>query len=194
MIALMMLTALLVYALIALLATRLLAHIPKKRTTRWAVALLVLAVFALIPTWDIVPGRLFFAHLCETEGGLAVYKVVEFPTDWDGHGRAPYLDDRGFFDADYLNNRYKLGRVSKKISPSFLNIKKRTDYIVDIYTGKRVGQYSYFIYKGGWLINSTGAHVSGTLCRAYPRGSVEDFFEHIFVPVAATTTQNGDAL
>ena len=191
MIALMMLTALLVYALIALLATRLLAHIPKKRTTRWAVALLVLAVFALIPTWDIVPGRLFFAHLCETEGGLTVCKVVEFPTNWDGRGRAPFMTERGFFDPSYFRNRYRWRHRTEKLSPSFLHVERRTDYIIDTATGEKIGQYAWFIYRGGWLVNSTGLHVSGRSCEAYRKGYLRDFLSHVFVPLMAGDQQNG---
>ena len=183
MIALMMLTALLVYALIALLATRLLAHIPKKRTTRWAVALLVLAVFALIPTWDIVPGRLFFAHLCETEGGLKVYKVVKFHTDWDGHTPAPFMNDRGFFDPSYFRNRYRWRHRTEKLSPSFLHVERRTDYIIDTATGEKIGQYAWFIYRGGWLANSTGLLVSGKVCRGYKKGYFDDFLRHVFIPL-----------
>ena len=183
MIALMMLTALLVYALIALLATRLLAHIPKKRTTRWAVALLVLAVFALIPTWDIVPGRLFFAHLCETEGGLKVYKVVKFHTDWDGHTPAPFMNDRGFFDPSYFGNRYMWGHTTEKVPPSLVNIEKDTDFIFDTSTKQKLGEHVRLIYRGGWLVNSTGLHVSGKVCRGYKKGYFDDFLRHVFIPL-----------
>ena len=193
MIALMMLTALLVYVLVAFLVIRAAVRIPKKRTTRWAVGLVVLVVFALIPTWDIVPGRLFFAHLCETEGGLTVYKVVEFPTEWDGRGRAPFMTERGFFDPTYFGNRYRWGHTSEIAWPAYFRIKKETDYVVDAANGERLGQYVYLIYKGGWLINSTGLHVSGTLCRVYPKGYFPDFLRHIFVPAVSDKKREGGA-
>lgn len=37
----------------------------------------VIAIFVLIPTWDIVPGWLYLQYLCKTEGGVKVYKSVE---------------------------------------------------------------------------------------------------------------------
>ena len=37
----------------------------------------VIAVFVLIPTWDVVPGWLYLQYLCKTEGGVKVYKSVE---------------------------------------------------------------------------------------------------------------------
>ncbi len=42
---------------------------------RWK--LLVMAVFILIPTWDIIPGKIALAHYCEREGGIKVYRSVE---------------------------------------------------------------------------------------------------------------------
>ena len=38
---------------------------------------LTLLTFVFIPTWDIILGKLYFNHLCETEGGLKIYKTVE---------------------------------------------------------------------------------------------------------------------
>ena len=42
---------------------------------RWR--LLVIAVFILIPTWDIVPGKIALAHYCEKEGGIKIYRSVD---------------------------------------------------------------------------------------------------------------------
>jgi len=38
---------------------------------------LVMAVFILIPTWDIIPGKIALAHYCEKEGGIKIYRSVE---------------------------------------------------------------------------------------------------------------------
>lgn len=40
------------------------------RTAKWIAA----AVFALVPTWDIAPGLLYFQYLCSTRSGEAIYK------------------------------------------------------------------------------------------------------------------------
>lgn len=45
--------------------------------TKRIAQVLTLITFALIPTWDIIPGKLYFNNLCETEGGLKIYKTVE---------------------------------------------------------------------------------------------------------------------
>lgn len=38
---------------------------------------IVIAVFVLIPTWDVVPGWLYLQHLCQAEGGVKIYRSVE---------------------------------------------------------------------------------------------------------------------
>lgn len=41
---------------------------------KWRV--LVIAVFVLIPTWDIIPGKIALDRLCEKEGGIKIYRSV----------------------------------------------------------------------------------------------------------------------
>lgn len=38
---------------------------------------LVFAIFILIPTWDIIPGKIALARLCEQEGGIKIYRSVD---------------------------------------------------------------------------------------------------------------------
>ena len=39
--------------------------------------LLVVAVFILIPTWDIIPGKIALARYCEQEGGIKSFRSVD---------------------------------------------------------------------------------------------------------------------
>src|SRR5215217_7496961 len=55
---------------------------------------LTLLMFALIPTWDILPGQLYFHYLCETEAGVKVFKTVEM--------------DRSYFNSDGNPDEKKL--------------------------------------------------------------------------------------
>src|SRR5207247_9250009 len=43
----------------------------------WLAKALTIAVFVLIPTWDVIPGQLYFNHLCKTEAGQKIFKTVE---------------------------------------------------------------------------------------------------------------------
>lgn len=78
MIGLGFLLALIVYILIAVTlavwAPRAIFNTSRARTIA---AIVVVSTFVLIPTWDIIPGKLYFDHLCATEGGLKIYKAVE---------------------------------------------------------------------------------------------------------------------
>lgn len=51
-------------------------RITRKVKPGWA-KFLVLVIAALIPTADAFIGRLYLKHLCATEGGLKIYRVVE---------------------------------------------------------------------------------------------------------------------
>lgn len=77
MIALGMLLVFVVYVAVALFVAWFLARQFDSQKAKTTAVVSSLLVFALIPTWDILPGRLYFNHLCETEGGLKVYKTVE---------------------------------------------------------------------------------------------------------------------
>ena len=66
-----------VYVGVAVVLAWLLARRRQTPKAKAIAATLTLLVFALIPTWDILPGRLYFNHLCATEGGLKIYKTVE---------------------------------------------------------------------------------------------------------------------
>ena len=37
----------------------------------------VIAAFILIPTWDIVPGKIALAHYCDKEGGIKIYRSID---------------------------------------------------------------------------------------------------------------------
>lgn len=46
-------------------------------TVKGAWKLLVIAVFILIPTWDIIPGKIALARYCEEEGGIKINRSVD---------------------------------------------------------------------------------------------------------------------
>lgn len=63
--------------LLALVVYVWLARFVIKRIANRAAKFAVIAIFVLIPTWDVIPGKLYFNHLCETEAGLKIFKTVE---------------------------------------------------------------------------------------------------------------------
>ena len=60
---------------------------------------LVIVVFILIPTWDIIPGKIALARLCEQEGGIKIYrsvKGVEGFLSLDGRAYEEYFKRYGY--------------------------------------------------------------------------------------------------
>ena len=69
MIGLMMITAILGYIFLTFFIV--------ERIEPKAAKIIVLIIMILIPTWDVIAGKIYFRHLCKTEGGLKVYKKIK---------------------------------------------------------------------------------------------------------------------
>lgn len=63
--------------LLAVFAYVWVARFIARRIENRAAKYTVIALFILIPTWDIIPGKLYFNYLCENEAGLKIYRTVE---------------------------------------------------------------------------------------------------------------------
>ena len=51
--------------------------------------MVVFLVALPLPIADEIAGRMYFNHLCETEGGVKVYQTIELPAEyWDEEGGA----------------------------------------------------------------------------------------------------------
>lgn len=125
---------------------------------------IALAVFVLLPTWDIIPGRLYFQHLCQTKAGISVFRTV-------------YVD-QAFFRTDGMPDESKLARnyvqtssFDRNFSKRF-NIAKTEGVIQDIGTGERLGASTDFFYHGGWLMAAVTPGVAGTSCQIDSRVGV----------------------
>lgn len=69
---------------------------------------LVIAVFVLIPTWDIIPGKIALSHYCEKEGGIRIYRSV------DGVEGFLSLDGR-VYEEYFKRYGYKYIEVAKEV-------------------------------------------------------------------------------
>ena len=190
MIGLLMLVAFLIYVSITVTITRWIIRIPKRRVHKWIVALISLSVFALIPTWDVILGRVYFKYLCETEGGIHVYKTVELGPEYFMEDASPnyfsstspnYFFKEHYLDEFVLDNRY-IGKSEwdREYSEQF-HIAMDSDVILDKTTNEVMGQHISFVYFGGWLVNSTGLLVRGKRCPLYePSSYTVRFLREIF--------------
>lgn len=158
------LSVLLGIALFIVLALFVAAQV-KKRTNSTFAKYAVLVVFALIPTWDLIPGQLYHAHLCETEGGVKVFKTIEID-------RAYFLPN-GQPDEKKIREQLLdwVGEPDRTFSTLF-HITKNQDLLVDKHTGERLGIATDFWYYGGWLKKKLLPEGASTICPQYPNFSV----------------------
>lgn len=129
-----------------------------------------IAVFALIPTWDLIPGKLYHEHLCKTEGGVKVFKTVEIDRT--------YFLPNGQADEKKIREQllgYLVGEPNRTFSTLF-HITKDEAFLVDKRTGERLGTLTNFWYYGGWFQASL-LHLGGsTIC---PRDSNHDVYSDL---------------
>lgn len=69
-----------------------------KKTQKKVYWILTAAFFILIPTWDVIIGKLYFNYLCQTKGGLKVYEGVKVDGYLDTH--IPSEDKPSSLDID----------------------------------------------------------------------------------------------
>lgn len=138
---------------------------------------LTLLIFLLIPTWDIIPGKIYFNHLCKTEGGVKIYRTVEgvegFMSDAIGSGSAKhFLNSIGYryIEGKELNqfyryslsatgvlseqeidqpiSRYSLTRATSQLP---LQVKAQEEVIVDKNSREKLAIKKQFYRSGNWL-------------------------------------------
>lgn len=66
-----------IFVFLTAIAYVLLARFVSVRIKNRIAKYLVIALFVFVPTWDVIPAKIYFNHLCEKEAGLKVFKVVD---------------------------------------------------------------------------------------------------------------------
>lgn len=152
-----------------------LARFVVRRVGNRAAKYAVIVVFILIPTWDIILGKLYLSHLCSTEAGAKVYRTVELPAEyWDEKGRPK------FYVNQYEHNKLRYIFQNKKMVDApefqytwvtkpyseFFHIEKDVLQIVDREKRIVIGEYFLFRYWGGWIARNFSPHNSAISCEA----------------------------
>ena len=120
---------------------------------------LTLAAFALVFTWDVIPGQLYFNHLCETQAGAKVIKTVYVDNS--------YFTATGKPDQKLLADRYsETSKFDGEFFPLF-HIEKIERAIQDKQSGEVLGTGTNFSYRGGWLSRFVFVDGGATLCPDY---------------------------
>ncbi len=164
--------------LLAVIAYLGLARFVARRVENRAAKYAVIAVFVLIPTWDIIPGKLYFNSLCENQAGLKTYKTVEgvegyrvlpgatglFREGLDKYGykfeergeginfRRYALDDDGkMIEKKVTESIAKYAAEGAGWRPLSWNVKKYEVFIFDQQTTERLAVWTTFSAGGNWL-------------------------------------------
>lgn len=149
-------------------------------------AVITVLVFLLIPTWDVIAGKIYLQYLCEAESGVRVYKTVELgPEYWFSDGQPKFITSKGLADHEMLGDRYEFSSKSQEDYSLFFHIKKNAEIVSEKQTGAILAEYIRFVHFGGWLANSTGLHIRGTGCPTIEQYDYRDFLKQIFKPVTA---------
>ena len=127
---------------------------------------LMAVIFYLVPFGDHHFGKMYFNDLCESDGGVKVYKSIELPSkyfDEDNMLKA-YKNIRTFNELNVLHRYVGSSELTPKYMKNFkigLSYKK----IIDNKTGVVISEVKNFYFKGGWLVNSIGLEVSPVSCK-----------------------------
>jgi hypothetical protein len=133
------LVVLVVYAYLAKVAVTFAENRAKSKFARYA----TIAVFVLIPTWDIIPGHLYFNYLCGKEAGTSVLKTVEVEKEY-------FLSD-GRPDDKRLSDRFVQPHEFDKGFLPLFHIARFESTIQDKQSGEILGRATSLSHYGGWL-------------------------------------------
>lgn len=115
-----------------------------KHTRSKAAKYVAIGVFVLIPTWDIVPGYLYFSYLCEKEAGAKVLKTVEVEEEY-------FLPD-GRPDESKLSDRFAQSHRFYREFSTLFHIMRFESTIKDKQSSEVLGSATSLSHFGGWLV------------------------------------------
>ena len=127
--------------------------------------LVALVIFLLIPTADVMVGRVYFAYLCNTQSGQFIYKTVavgeedlykpgEINKYQRGDGPGGYAFAKGGeINQERLRERYDFPFGKTMPISSLFHIYKHTRTITDKASQETLGKSVSFLYGGGWVFN-----------------------------------------
>lgn len=199
--------------LLALVAYVWLARFVAKRIKNRTAKYTVIAIFILIPTWDVIPGKLYFKQLCEKEGGLKIYKTVE---DVEGYrvypgatGLGPEAVEKYGYKFEERGSgrnftRYTLGPDGKVIrqevnesiaryvaegkgwTPLSWNVNKYEVFIFEQQTKEGLAAWTTFSSSQSWLVAFIDFPKEITYCPK-PPASEKDLYLRTLKPVKSNS-------
>lgn len=180
MIGLFTLLAVVIYVWLA----RLVAKRIKSKTAKYS----VIAIFILIPTWDIVPGKLYLNYLCKNKAGVKVYQTVELPPEyWDEQGQPKFFNEQGYLDHKFLTDKLDGGGGRVERYSSVFAIDKITSPVKEKGSRKVLAEVTTFGFWGGWVSRNLSPHNTAASCEFIDAPNFNrNFYGQLFKPATST--------
>ena len=178
MIGLSVLIALVLYVYLAKVAIQFLGKRAKSKLVKY----LTIAIFVLIPTWDLIPGRLYFNHLCKKEGGIKIFKTIEVDKS--------YFQANGLVDEKKLSTsgNFVLEHKDDRRYSSIFHIAKFESVLREKPTEEVLGVEVHLVHYDGWLNANLSPQGSVRRCENY--SPYKDVWTEV-IKKAAVTSEGG---
>ncbi len=115
---------------------------------KWRV--LVIAVFVLIPTWDIIPGKIALDRLCEKEGGIKIFRSVEGVEGFlsiDGKAYEEYFKRYGYKYVEIVREK-RDPRTGKAVGIEYARVSLGQDgKLIEKAIEQPVSKYEFRAYR-----------------------------------------------
>lgn len=127
--------------------------------------LVALVIFLLIPTADVIVGRVYFSYLCGTQSGQFIHKTVEVGEEYlylpgemmrhklDETGQRLAIAKGGEINQEKLRERYDFPFAKRESYSNIFHIYKRERIITDKTNNEILSKSVSFLYVGGWVFH-----------------------------------------
>ncbi len=157
MIGLSILLALVLYVWLA----RFVARRMENRVTKY----IVIAIFIFVPLWDVIPGKLYFNHLCATEAGTTVYSAIELPAEyWDAQGNPRFFNEYGDLERGFRVKWLDESSGHVERYSSVFAVDKDTSPVKEKGSQRVLAEIITFRYWGGWVARHLSPHNTANSC------------------------------
>jgi hypothetical protein len=188
---------LLAVATVGIIVIALLFRGVRSRKGRLTVVLAGILIIALIPTWDIILGRIILSRHCSSSGGIKIYKEVAlgdkyFTTD----GRPKYLEQDSYVvtngrgesvsrtswavDDEVFRGRYDLQTTTETVVSHPVKIEIMVSRLVENASGELLAERTVFRYFGGWFANASVGHPQVIECPDGDGASLPAMYSTVF--------------
>lgn len=151
------------------------------RYSKWKIWITGLIVVCLIPTWDVILGRVYFQALCKKHSGARIYEQVVLPAEyWREDGSPIFLDEIGNQVTSALDEKYQMRRGAAERPARPFRIRSRQYRIIELGSGRLLGTHTIYSYGGGWIVNSGIGRARVVRCPA-EKGYTANLLKQVFV-------------